>query len=474
MKHRLCLFLIAISVFARLVSASTLVQMRTDMGNIDIVLFEEIAPNTVQNFINYMNKGPLDGYDGTYIHRSIFGFAVQGGGYIFDPADGDFISGGISQITQDPPIVNEAGLPGALSNVRGTLAMAKQAGDPDSAKSEWFFNQVNNNDPSNPDNLDEQNGGFTVFGSTTESGILVVDEITLLPICYDLIGQFCDLIIPPSGFTPFINMDPTQPVQPENLVKLNLVSTAVAGDSDGDGVSDALEDEAPGGDGNNDGTPDRQQAHVASLPGTRGEYITLAITAVNGMPVVGAAPAARLDSVFVLGPSFLLATKAGNELAGFNYAHGFTGFNVVGATINDPVNTAIVQITLPAGQSPNQYFQYGPTLDNPAPHWHKFTFDGQTGADFPGGNKIDLYFADGGPGDSRLGVQDGQIRDPAAGAIAFTALNPLGGGNGSSGCSLRRSNAGIMEAGEWLVLFLMAVIMRLHNACVRKTRMGTC
>ena len=103
MKYRLCLFLIA-AVFTQLAFASTLVQMRTDMGNIDIVLFEEIAPKTVQNFLNYMNKGPLDGYDGTYIHRSVAGFVVQGGGYLFDPADGDFQSGGISQITQDPPL----------------------------------------------------------------------------------------------------------------------------------------------------------------------------------------------------------------------------------------------------------------------------------------------------------------------------------------------------------------------------------
>ena len=308
----------------------------------------------------------------------------------------------------------------------------------------------------------------------TEIGISVVDEITLLPICYDLIpAPFCDAIIPPTGFTPFINLDPAQLVQPENLVKLNLVSTAVSGDSDGDGVRDDLEDDAPGGDGNNDGTPDSQQAHVASLPGTRGEYITIAITAVNGMPVAGAAPAARLDSVFVLGPSFLLTTKAGNELAGFNYAHGFTGFNVVGATLNDSVDTAVVQITLPAGQSPNQYFQYGPTLDNPAPHWHKFTFDGQTGADFPGGNKIDLYFVDGGPGDSRLGVQDGEIRDPSAGAIAFEAPNASDDSDGGGGCSLRRSDAGIMQAGEWLVLFFMAVIMHLHNARIRKTRVKT-
>ncbi len=120
------------------------------------------------------------------------------------------------------------------------------------------------------------------------------------------------------------------------------------------------------------------------------------------------------------------------------------------------------------GSRPTQYFQYGPTLDNPAPHWHKFTFDGQTGADFPGGNKIDLYFADGGPGDSKLGVQDGEIRDPSAGAIAFRAPNSSGGGGGSSGgCSLRRSDASIMQGGEWLVLLFMAVMLRLHTTRIK-------
>ena len=108
----------------------------------------------------------------------------------------------------------------------------------------------------------------------------VVDEITLPPICYYLIAAFfCDTIVPPSGFTPFIDQDPAQPVQPENLVKLNLVSTAIDGDTDGDGASNAIEDGAPGnGDGNSDGVPDRQLGHVASLPDVRGEYITIAFT----------------------------------------------------------------------------------------------------------------------------------------------------------------------------------------------------
>lgn len=474
MFFRLFSFILTMALL-RSAGAATLVQMNTDMGDIDVVLFEELAPLTVQNFLNYMNKGATDGYDGTYIHRSIAGFIVQGGGYIFDPANGDFTSGGISQIQQDPPVVNEAGLPGALSNARGTLAMAKQPNAPDSAQSEWFFNQANNNNPADPNNLDLQNSGFTVFGNTTDQGLSIIDQIAQLPICYMLIPAFlCDAIVPPSGFTPFINLDPTQPVQPGNLMKLNTVSASISGDSDGDGVSDTTEDGISGttpGDGNADGTPDSQQAHVTSLQGSSGQYITVEITEVNGTPVVpGVAPPARLDSVYVLASSFPLATKSVTGLTGYNFVHGFAGFNILGATVSDTVTTARVQIILPAGQAPDTYFKYGRTPANTTPHWYKFTFDGQTGADFSGGNRVMLDFVDGARGDSGIGIQDGAIREPAAGAVAFVAANTLAAGGGG-GCSLGHPDAGIRQAGAWLAVFLLITAMRLYagRGMIRKS-----
>ncbi|MDH3972076.1 MAG: peptidylprolyl isomerase, partial [Gammaproteobacteria bacterium] len=104
--------------------------MKTDSGFVEIELFDTVAPETVANFLNYVNAGD---YDGTFIHRSVPGFILQMGGFIFDPAQGDFFAEGTSHIPTDPPVVNEFG----KSNVRGTIAMAKLGGDPDSATSEF-------------------------------------------------------------------------------------------------------------------------------------------------------------------------------------------------------------------------------------------------------------------------------------------------------------------------------------------------
>jgi len=64
------------------------------------------------------------------------------------------------------------------SNVRGTIAMAKVAGNPNSATSQWFFNLKDNSQ-----NLDVQNGGFTVFGQVIGDGMDIVDNIAKLETC---------------------------------------------------------------------------------------------------------------------------------------------------------------------------------------------------------------------------------------------------------------------------------------------------
>jgi cyclophilin family peptidyl-prolyl cis-trans isomerase len=134
------------------------VRMITTLGNIDIELFEDLAPLTVANFLSYMDARA---YNGTVIHRSKPDFVIQGGGYYYQ--NNDFIL-----VDKKEPIVNEY----HLSNTRGTIAMAKVADNPDSATCEWFFNLVDNSA-----NLDNQNGGFTVFGQVTEESLAVMDAI---------------------------------------------------------------------------------------------------------------------------------------------------------------------------------------------------------------------------------------------------------------------------------------------------------
>jgi len=143
------------------VSATT-VRMQTVLGDIDIELFDDTAPQNVANFLNYVNG---DDYNGTFIHRAQPGFVVQGGGFIL-------VNGAPTGIPLDPPVVNEF----SRSNLRGTVAMAKPAGNPDSATSQWFFNLADNSAI-----LDDQNGGFTVFGQVIGNGMAVVDAIAALP-----------------------------------------------------------------------------------------------------------------------------------------------------------------------------------------------------------------------------------------------------------------------------------------------------
>ncbi len=68
-------------LYPTLATAVINLRMQTDLGGIDIELFDTVAPQTVANFMNYVNDGD---YDGTFIHRSVPGFVVQGGGFIYE------------------------------------------------------------------------------------------------------------------------------------------------------------------------------------------------------------------------------------------------------------------------------------------------------------------------------------------------------------------------------------------------------
>jgi len=135
------------------------VKMEFKEGTIDIELDDAKAPESVRNFLSYVNKGH---YDGTVFHRVIKGFMIQGGG--FEP--------GMKQKPTDAPIRNEAN--NGLKNKRYTLAMARTS-DPHSASAQFFINTVDN------DFLDfraenAQGWGYAVFGRVT-AGTEVVDTI---------------------------------------------------------------------------------------------------------------------------------------------------------------------------------------------------------------------------------------------------------------------------------------------------------
>ena len=144
------------------------VRFETNVGDIDVLLHPNDAPIAVANFLSYANAPAGSNYDGTFFHRSINNFVLQGGG-IYVPQDR--VLGNSISVPAQPPIVNEFG----RSNIRGTIAFAKLGGDPDSATNQWFFN-TDDNGGVPPLGLDFQNGGFTVFGSVV-SGMNVVDQI---------------------------------------------------------------------------------------------------------------------------------------------------------------------------------------------------------------------------------------------------------------------------------------------------------
>ena len=139
-------------------------------GITNVVLFDQEgqgAPLTVQNFRDYVNDGA---YRNSIIHRSVPGFVVQGGGFTTT----DISS--VDEVETNDPVRNE--FRSDRSNTRGTIAMAKLGGDPNSATSQWFFNLADNSS-----NLDRQNGGFTVFGEVlSDDDLAVVDAIAALPV----------------------------------------------------------------------------------------------------------------------------------------------------------------------------------------------------------------------------------------------------------------------------------------------------
>jgi peptidyl-prolyl cis-trans isomerase B (cyclophilin B) len=136
-----------------------MVKLHTNHGIITLELDAARAPDTVANFLQYVNDGH---YANTVFHRVIDGFMIQGGG--FEP--------GLKQKPTRAPVRNEAA--NGLRNDAYTIAMARTS-DPHSASAQFFIN-VSDNDFLNHTAPNAQGWGYCVFGKVVE-GMEVVDRI---------------------------------------------------------------------------------------------------------------------------------------------------------------------------------------------------------------------------------------------------------------------------------------------------------
>lgn len=149
------------------------VVLETNHGNIILELYPDKAPQSVGNFLAYVDEGY---YSGTIFHRVIDGFMIQGGGFTDD----------MTQKSTKNGVPNEAD--NGLKNSRGTVAMARTT-EPHSATSQFFINLVDNAPLDHTDKT-PRGWGYTVFGKVVE-GMDVVDAIAKAPT--GTVGPFRDV-----------------------------------------------------------------------------------------------------------------------------------------------------------------------------------------------------------------------------------------------------------------------------------------
>lgn len=145
------------------IMTSTRIKFSTTMGNLTLELEDEKAPQTVANFVQYIDD---DFYAGTIFHRVIDGFMIQGGG----------LDSEMNSKQTRSPIKNEAD--NGLSNLVGTVAMAR-TNDPHSATAQFFVNVKDNHflDHKSPS---PDGWGYCVFGRVID-GMDTVNAIKKVP-----------------------------------------------------------------------------------------------------------------------------------------------------------------------------------------------------------------------------------------------------------------------------------------------------
>jgi cyclophilin family peptidyl-prolyl cis-trans isomerase len=141
------------------------VALETNLGTIVLSLDNEKAPQTVENFLAYVNKGF---YDQTIVHQVFQGQGIVAGGYTAD----------YKEKPARTPVYNEA--ENGLKNLRGTIAMARLADAADSATSQFFINVADNPELDHRDRT-PAGYGYCVFGKVVQ-GMEVVDKIANSPV----------------------------------------------------------------------------------------------------------------------------------------------------------------------------------------------------------------------------------------------------------------------------------------------------
>jgi peptidyl-prolyl cis-trans isomerase A (cyclophilin A) len=229
-----------VAMFADLASA-TIVRFQTTLGNIDIRLYDSATPLHAANLLNYVNSNR---YDGTFIHRSAKSgpedFVIQGGGYrILSSLLAEPLESGWQRIPSFGFVTNEPG----ISNLRGTIALAKGSGE-SSGSSEWFINL--NDDNVFLDQGPPVSNRFTVFGRVVGNGMTVADAIADLARVNVSVGsnpcvRNCAFREVPVLDLAKVQMQ--QDVRNDDVVRMvdSIVLNIPAGDYDFNGVANSLD-----------------------------------------------------------------------------------------------------------------------------------------------------------------------------------------------------------------------------------------
>jgi len=297
---------------------ANVVTINTNLADFDIELLKNDAPITVANFLKYTNDGD---FDNSIMHRYVSNFVLQGGGFTTSSTTYTNTSQ-FTAVPTDAAIQNEY----KISNKAGTLAMAKLGGNPNSATSQFFINLADNSG-----NLDNQNGGFTVFAKLVDSGM--ISQLTQQLTTVNAGGAFTDL--PTFGTSQLVVI--------ESIEGSGTVRGKVFPDQNVNGTLDASETALSGvvvySDANNNGVRDTNELSVTT--NASGDYAIVLPAGSQKVRVV--LPTGGAQSLPTAGEGYTVNLAIGGDLASRNFGIATivapTGLDLLAATDSGSSNS---------------------------------------------------------------------------------------------------------------------------------------